>query len=157
MRRLLVPILLAAAIVPAVALAAPGSPADGTVSLKNANGKVAIVARGSFIGYCDSCTIWVNDPDPTDGSAPTVTNAEASHSLTDRKTLYTGNAMRFRMVGGFWRVVVQGKGIDLSGIGRGQVVLNGAGGSTDGTYQFDGDIYRSMPDFELRFPLGTGN
>ncbi len=157
MRRLLVPILLAAALVPAAALAAPGAPADGTVSVKNANGKVAIVARGSFIGYCDSCTIWVNDPDPTDGSAPTITNFDLSQNLTDTKTLYHGSAMRFRMVGGFWRVVIQGKGIDLSGIGRGQVVLDGAGGSIDGTYQFDGDTYRSMPDFELRFPLGTGN
>ncbi len=63
--------------------------------------------------------------------------------------------MRFRMVGGFWRVIIQGKGIDLSGIGRGQIVLDGQGGSTDGTYQFDGDIYRSMPDFELRFQLGA--
>ncbi len=68
MRRLLVPILLAAAIVPAAALAAPGAPGDGTVSVKNAAGKVSIVARGSFIGYCDSCKIWVNDPDPTDGA-----------------------------------------------------------------------------------------
>ena len=157
MRRLLVPILLAAAFVPAAALAAPGAPTDGTVSLKNATGKVAIVARGSFIGYCDSCSIWVNDPDPTDGAGPTITNSEASHNLTDTKTLYRGSAMRFRMVGGFWRVIIQGKGIDLSGIGHGQVVLDGAGGSTDGTYQFDGDTYRSMPDFELRFPLGTGN
>jgi hypothetical protein len=157
MRRLLVPILLAAALVPAAALAAPGAPSDGTVSVKNADGKVAIVARGSFIGYCDSCTIWVNDPDPSDGAAATVTNADVSQSLTDTKTLYTGSAMRFRMVGGFWRAIIQGKGIDLSGIGHGQVVLDGAGGSTDGTYQFDGDIYRSMPDFELRFPLGTGN
>jgi hypothetical protein len=157
MRRLLVPILLAAALVPAAALAAPGAPSDGTVSVKNGDGKVTIVARGSFIGYCDTCTIWVNDPDPTDGPAPTITNSEVSVDLTDTKTFYRGSSMRFRMVGGFWRVVIQGKGIDLSGIGHGQVALLGAGGSNDGTYQFDGDIYRSMPDFELRFPLGTGN
>ncbi len=157
MRRLLVPILFAAAFVPAAALAAPGAPSDGTVSARNATGKVTIVARGSFIGYCDSCSIWVNDPDPTDGAGPTITNFEASQDLSDTKTLYRGSAMRFRMVGGFWRVIIQGKGIDLSGIGHGQVVLNGAGGSSDGTYQFDGDIYRSMPDFELRFSLGTGN
>jgi hypothetical protein len=157
MRRLLVPILLAAALVPAAALAAPGAPTDGTVSLKNGAGKVAIVARGSFIGYCDSCSIWVNDPDPADGAGPTITNSEVSLNLTDTKTFYRGSAMRFRMVGGFWRVIIQGKGIDLSGIGHGQVVLNGAGGSNDGTYQFDGDTYRSMPDFELRFPLGTGS
>ena len=155
MRRLLVPILLAAALVPAVALAAPGAPGDGTVSVKNADGKVSIVARGSFIGYCDSCKIWVNDPDPTDGEGPLITNSEVSLNLTDTKTLYRGSQMRFRMVGGFWRVIVQGRGIDLSGIGHGQVVLDGLGGSTDGTYQFDGDIYRSMPDFELRFLLGT--
>jgi len=155
MRRLLVPILLAAALVPAAALAAPGAPSDGTVSVKGADGKVTFVARGSFIGYCDSCTIWVNDPDPTDGAAPTITNSEVSLNLSDTKTFYRGNAMRFRMVGGFWRVVIQGKGIDVSGIGHGQVVLSGAGGTNDGTYQFDGDTYRSMPDFELRFPLGT--
>src|ERR1700690_641077 len=122
MRRLLVPILLAAALVPAAALAAPGAPSDGTVSVKSADGKVAIVARGSFIGYFDSCTIWVNDPDPTDGAAPTITNSEISLNLTDTKTFYRGTAMRFRMVGGFWRVIIQGKGIDLSGIGRGQIV-----------------------------------
>jgi hypothetical protein len=155
MRRLIVPILLAAAFVPAVALAAPGAPADGTVSVKSADGKVSIVARGSFIGYCDSCKIWVNDPDPTDGAGPLITNSELSLNLTDTKTFYRGTQMRFRMVGGFWRVIIQGRGIDLSGVGHGQVVLDGSGGSSDGTYQFDGDIYRSMPDFELRFTLGT--
>jgi hypothetical protein len=155
MRRLIVPILLAAALVPVVALAAPGAPGDGTVSVKNADGKVTIVARGSFIGYCDSCKIWVNDPDPTDGAGPLITNSELSLNLTDTKTFYRGSQMRFRMVGGFWRVIIQGRGIDLSGVGHGQVVLDGSGGSSDGTYQFDGDIYRSMPDFELRFTLGT--
>ena len=155
MRRLIVPILLAAAVVPAVALAAPGAPGDGTVSVKNAGGKVSIVARGSFIGYCDSCKIWINDPDPTDGAGPLITNSELSLNLTDTKTFYRGTQMRFRIVGGFWRVIIQGRGIDVSGVGHGQVVLTGAGGSSDGTYQFDGDIYRSMPDFELRFTLGT--
>jgi hypothetical protein len=155
MRRLIVPILLAAALVPAVARAAPGAPGDGTVSVKNADGKVTIVARGSFIGYCDSCKIWVNDPDPTDGAVPLITNSELSLNLTDTKTFYRGTQMRFRMVGGFWRVIIQGRGIDVSGVGHGQVVLDGSGGSTDGTYQFDGDLYRSMPDFELRFTLGT--
>jgi hypothetical protein len=155
MRRLLVPILLAAALVPAAALAAPGATGDGTVSVKNANGKMAIVARGSFIGYCDSCTIWVNDPDPTDGAAPLITNSEISLNLTDTKTFYRGSQMRFRMVGGFVRVIVQGRGIDVSGIGHGQVVLDGLGGSNDGLYQFNGDFYRSLPDFELRFTLGS--
>ena len=77
MRRLLVPILLAALLAPAAARATPGFPgdgtfsaADGTVSVRNANGKVAFVARGSFIGYCDSCSIWVNDPNPADGAGP---------------------------------------------------------------------------------------
>lgn len=155
MRRLLVPILLAAALVPAAALAAPGAPGDGTVSVRNAAGKVAIVARGSFIGYCDSCSIWVNDPDPTDGAGPLVTNSEVSLNLTDTKTFYRGSQMRFRMVGGFVRVIIQGRGIDVSGIGHGQVVLNGLGGSNDGVYQFNGDLYRSLPDFELRFTLGS--
>jgi hypothetical protein len=155
MRRFIVPILLAAAVAPAVALAAPGAPGDGTVSIKNADGTVSIVARGSFIGYCDSCKIWINDPDPTDGAGPLITNSELSLNLTDTKTYYRGTQMRFRMVGGFWRVIIQGRGIDLSGVGHGQVVLDGVGGSNDGTYQLDGDVYRSMPDFELRFTLGT--
>jgi len=155
MRRLLVPILLAAALVPAAALAAPGAPGDGTVSVKNANGKVAIVARGSFIAYCDSCSIFVSDPDPTDAAAPIVTNADTATVLTDTKLMYKGSQMRFRSVGGFIRVIIQGRGIDLSGIGRGQVVLDGTGGSDDGTYAFNGDFYRSLPDFELRFPFSS--
>jgi hypothetical protein len=155
MRRLLVPILLAAAIAPAAALAAPGAPGDGTVSVKNANGRVSIVARGSFIGYCDSCSIWVNDPDPTDGAAPVVTNSDATIAISDTKTIYRGSQLRFRMIGGFVRVIVQGRGIDVSGIGRGQVSLTGAGGPNDGVYAFNGDFYRSLPDFELRFPLGS--
>src|SRR4249920_500833 len=114
MRRLLVPILLAAALIPTVGFAAPGAPGDGSVSVKNGDGKVSIVARGSFIGYCDSCKIWVNDPYPTDGAGALITNSEVSFNLTDTKTVYRGSQMRFRMVGGFWRVIVQGKGIDLS-------------------------------------------
>ena len=86
-------------------------------------------------------------------AAPTILVVEDESSIASFVALYLKNA------GYTVRTAATGNDA-LSQAGTGDVdlvVLDGAGGSSDGTYQFDGDTYRSMPDFELRFPLGTGN
>jgi hypothetical protein len=42
-----------------------------------------------------------------------------------RTTVYRGQGLRFRMVGGRYRIVIRGTGIAVSAIGRGLVQLDG--------------------------------
>ena len=72
---------------------------------------------------------------------------------------YAGNGVRFRIVGGEFRIVIAGAGIDLSAVGRGFGFIQGAGGSP-GLYSIDGADCRTdaasckpLPDFGRRFQL----
>ena len=55
--------------------------------------------------------------------------------------------------GGAFRVVIRGRGINLSFVGKGNVTLNGAGTGDDGTYSINGGEYIAIPDFLVGFPL----
>ena len=55
--------------------------------------------------------------------------------------LYRGQGLRFRMVGGGYRVVVRGSGISVSAVGRGVVMLDAEpkfAGDEAGVYSLDG-------------------
>ena len=41
--------------------------------------------------------------------------------------LYVGEDVRFRMIGGLYRVTIQAVGMDVSAVGRGSVVLDATG------------------------------
>ncbi len=143
-------VLAALAALPALALAAPGG--DGTLSVRKATGTISVAARGTLLGHCDRCTVIITDPDPTDGRPPFVTPLSAVRTaLSDTRTSYTGNDLRFRIVGGFFRVKVFGTGIDLSVVASGAVTL---GDGTAGTYSVDGAAFAPVPDARTTLPLG---
>src|SRR4051812_27796635 len=104
--------LLAALVVPALSLGAPGKPTDGTVVVRNASGTISIVANGGVIGRFDSGRIVLEDPKSGDGTGPIVYGAEAIRDLTDTKTMYIGTDVRFRLIGGFFRAKVTAYGLD---------------------------------------------
>ena len=145
-----------------LALAAPGGSAgattgadDGTLSVKDATGTIAIRATGGFIGRFDRGTITIVDPVADDGTGPIVSGAEHERDVSDTKTIYSGTKVRFRLIGGRFRILIRGTGIDLSVVGHGTVLLDGRGGS-DGRYSFDGADYASLPDTQTLFDLGSG-
>jgi hypothetical protein len=155
MRRLLFACALIALAVPAATSASRGADGDGTLVVRNGSGVINIAAKGSVIGSCDHCTIWIDDPLPGDGSGPIVTGFEGKRDdLTDTKSRWEGTDVRFRLIGGFARTRVRGSGIDLYAVGRGSVTVRGWLTNL-GTYAVDGGERRALPFDPLTFQLGV--
>jgi hypothetical protein len=157
MRRLLTFALLAALLVPAVAAARTRGPNDGTLSVKDGRGVVIIQGRGAVIGSFNVGSVRFVDPIDEDGTGPIVSGAERHREIGDTTDVYSGEKVRFRMIGGTFKVVVRGRGIDLSFVGKGNVTLNGAGTDNDGTYAVNDGAYSPIPDFPFPFVLSANN
>ena len=73
----------------------------------------------------------------------------------DTTSTWGGTKVRFRMIGGTFKIVVRGRGINLSLVGKGTITLNGAGTGVDGSYSVNGGDYSVMPDFPVSFFLSA--
>jgi hypothetical protein len=107
------------------------------------------------IGSIAKGSVTINDPIDGDGTGPIVTGDEWSKDKSDTATIWGGTKVRFRIIGGTFRVVVRGRGINLSFVGRGGVILNGAGTDDDGSYATNGSDYNLIPAFALPFTLSA--
>jgi hypothetical protein len=152
MRSLLV--LLASAALAVPALAATGAVDDGTLSVRNGDGVVFVSATGTLIGTCDQCRVSIVDPSPDDGAPPVVSGYEGHRDISDTHDLWSGRDVRFRMVGGFFKVKVSGTGIDLAVVAKGWGRIQ-ASDSNTGTYSVNGDPRRPLPADRQVFPLTT--
>src|SRR6266581_5330858 len=157
MRRLLTFAVLAALVLPAAALAYPSGINDGTLSVQDGQGKIIISARGGVIGSFVRGSVTISDPVDGDGTGPIVTGDEWSKDRSDTTTTWGGTRVRFRDIGGAFKIVVRGRGINLSFVGKGNVILNGAGTDDDGTYAANGAEYSLIPGFPFTFPLSATN
>ena len=154
MRRF-VPILLVLLLVlPATAWAMRGAAGDGTLVVDNGRGQVTVRARGGIIGRFDSGRLVVDEVSPG-GNAPVVYGAERIRDLGLHRTLYVGEDVRFRMIGGVYRVTIQAVGMDVSAVGRGGVVLD-ASGFTDlpGRFSINGGSFQPLPGRPTNYQLG---
>jgi hypothetical protein len=136
-RRVLVILALLALVLPAAAAARlRASDDDGTLTIKDGNAYVQMIAKGGVIGRFTSGVLLVRDPNPDDTYEEVVTGtAVRSHDIDDHLTRYTGKNLRFRYIGGRFKVTIQkGLDIDLSAVGQGKVTIKGAGTTDDGTY-----------------------
>lgn len=122
-------ILLACALVATAALAlSPGAAGQtsGVLSVDQGRGVVILEIRGVVLGRLASGTLRVTDLTPRDRFEEIVNGRVVEPEyIGPRTTLYRGQGLRFRMVGGRFRIVVRGSGIDVSAIGRGVVQLDG--------------------------------
>ena len=128
---------------------------DGTLSVKDGRGTVVVAARGGVIGSIAQGRVTIVDPVDGDGTGPIVTGDNWSRDVSDTTTTWGGKTVRFRLIGGFFRIKIQGRGINLSVVGKGTVTLDGAGTDNDGTFSVNGGDYVSIPDFLLPFPLSA--
>jgi hypothetical protein len=144
MRSLLVLVVSAALALPGLAWAATRALDDGTLSVRNGDGVVFVSARGTLIGTCDHCRISIVDPSPDDGAPPVVSGYEGHRDISDTHDLWSGYDVRFRMVGGFFKVKVSGYGIDLAVVAKGWGRIQ-AYDSNTGTYSVNGDPRRLLP------------
>jgi len=155
MRRLLPFAVLAVLALPATSAARERSSSDGTLSVRDARGSITISGRGAVIGSFAKGAVTISDPIDGDGTGPIVTGDDWSRDRNETTTTWGGTRVRFRMIGGTFKVVVRGRAINLSLVGRGTVTLNGAGTDDDGTYSVNGDSYSPVPDFQFTFPLSA--
>lgn len=137
MRRLIVVTASLALAVPTVALAATRASGDGTLSVKNASATIVINAKGGVIGRFESGSVRITDPIDGDGSGPVVTGAERHHDVDATTDTWSGTKVRFRLIGGTFKVKVQGSGIFLSVVGRGEVRMTGRGTDDDGSFSLN--------------------
>jgi hypothetical protein len=147
MRRLLVILGVLALTAPAASVAGRQDPGDGTFSLRGGHGTFTVSARGAVIGSFVHGKVVITDPIDGDGTGPIVSGDEWQKDRSDTTTVYGGTRVRFRLIGGTFRIRVIGTGVTLSVVGRGLVTLNGAGSGDDGGYSFNGTPYADVPDF----------
>ena len=155
MRRLLTFAMLAALALPAASAARVQGATDGTLSVRDARGTITISGRGGVIGSFARGSVTINDPVDGDGTGPVVTGDDWSKDRNDTTTTWGGTKVRFRIIGGSFRIVVKGRGVNLSLVGKGNVTLAGAGTGDDGSYSVNGGDYLALPGFPFVFPLSS--
>jgi hypothetical protein len=153
MRRLLVPLLLIAAAFPAVGFAVRTPAPDGTLAVRDGRGKVQLdKVKGSIIGRFANGSITIEELSPDEGTEPVVRGYKSFRWGRNGNTrTYTGKNVRFRLIGGRYRVLFNGRGLFFSLVGRGRVMLDGNGSLPDGVfydgfYSLNGTEEESLPD-----------
>jgi hypothetical protein len=157
MRKLAVVLCSLCVVAAASSSASAGEPTAGTLSVERGKGVVMIDFRGSALGRLGAGTLRITDLTPNDRySALVVGRKLTQERLGPRTVLYRGQGLRFRMVGGGYRMVARGSGIALSAVGRGVVMLDGEpriAGDEVGVYALDGTDCSVEP--EKCVPLPT--
>jgi hypothetical protein len=166
MRALTLFVCAVAAAVALVASAAGAAATAGELSLEGGRGSAMIEIRGAVLGRLTNGTLRVTDLTPRDRFEPAVVGRKlTSERIGPRTVVYRGQGIRFRMIGGSYRIVVRGSGISVSAVGRGAVVLDGEPrtvGEDVGVYSLDGvdcgmepELCLPLPVEPERFVLGT--
>jgi hypothetical protein len=160
MRKAVFIVLLSALLTSSAAAAVEAKNGDGKLSVSDGRGMVWVQARGALIGQLDKGSVTITDLTPLDDSEPLVWGAEREE-FRGTSTVYRGEDIRFRLLGGSWRVAIRGSGIDLSAAGRGLVQLDGDS-LKPGVYSTSGVDCRTrvekclpMPDLLTSFKLGA--
>jgi len=132
-------------------------PSGGTLSVERGRGVVILDLRGSILGRLSSGTLRVTDQTPLDRFTPLVVGRRVTQErLGPRTVVYRGQGLRFRMLGGGYRTVVRGAGIDISAVGKGVAVLDGEPRAVlddAGLYSLDGVDCGLEPERCLPLPL----
>jgi hypothetical protein len=134
MRRIVVPVTLLVLALPIAAGAAVRTPGDGTLSVRDLDGYVAVWAKGGVIGRCDRCTLFLNERDGADEIVPVVSGARGTDTdfvdETNERFVPIGKTeVRWKVIGGSFKMIVRnGSDVDVSVVGKGRVSIFGAKG-----------------------------
>lgn len=162
MRKFILPLFVCLLALPAVGAAAlVRGVGDGTLSIEDGQGRIVIDARGGVIGRFERGSVTILDRTPGDAFEPKVWGASREVEVGVDMQRHFGPGVRFRVIGGSFRIVINGAGIDLSAVGSGVVSLEG-NGRFPGVYSLDGEdcsvprsTCRPLPIEAQRFRLGT--
>jgi hypothetical protein len=156
MRALLTFAVLIALALPAASAARNQAASDGTLSVRDGRGTITISGRGGVIGSFARGSVTISDPVEGDGTGPIVTGDDFPPiERNDTTTTWRGTRVRFRIIGGAFRIVVKARGTNLSLVGTGKVTLDGAGTGDDGSYSVNGGDYLAIPGFSFPFQLSS--
>jgi len=98
--------------------------------------------RGSVLGRLATGTLRVTDQTPNDRYTALVAGKKLTQErIGPRTVLYKGQGLRYRMLGGGYKIVARGSGIALSAVGKGTVMLDGEPRFAGG----DVGVYSSTP------------
>ncbi len=153
---LLVSLLASSAAVAAVAavdgFAASG---DGSLVVSGANARlVTVQGNGLIFGHITQGTLTIVEYTPSSGS--TVQVSGSMMKLPFGSTLrYAGSDVRFAFPNGRYTLRLDGFGIDVSAVGRGQVSATGIGTSDNGTLATNGG--KPLPLGPASITLTFGN
>jgi hypothetical protein len=155
MKRLLPIAALAALLLPSLGTATTRGMSDGTLSVRDGRGKFTVYARGGVIGSFVKGKVIITDPVDGDGTGPIVSGDDWHRERDAATDVYGGTKVRFRLIGGAFKITVIGRGVNLAVVGRGTVTLNGEGTLDDGSYSVNGADYLSIPSEPFSFPLNA--
>jgi len=136
----------------ALAAASPASAfsfrlAGGTaVSLQHGRGFARLQEHGSALGRIRRGRLRVTN---LPGGRIHVGGWEHVRRVGPRTKVYRGRGLTFSIVGGRWRFRASGRGINVSAVARGKLVLEG----TRGTYRLDYGRTRRWPRHARTFIL----
>ncbi len=157
MRNLALALCALAAFVGAASIAGAAEPNVGTLSVERGKGVVMVDLRGSLLGRLGTGSIRVTDLTPNDRFAPMVVGRRMTQERVGARTvLFRGQGLRFRMLGGGYRVVIRGSGISVSAVGRGTVMLDAEprfAGDDAGVYSLDGVDCSLEPELCTPLPV----
>jgi hypothetical protein len=118
------------------------------VSLKYGHGWAKISGRGSLLGWGIRGRIVAT-------TNVVVRNWSSRVRLTDTVTAYRGSLITVRVYGtsGAWRIKVKGRRINVSGVVRGSLTLDGVDAGLTGRYSIAGGDFRPWPRAARTFAL----
>jgi hypothetical protein len=161
-RKLLVTLGLLALALPVAGVAALNQ-GEGTLSVEDGNGRVTLQARGGVIGRLERGAVTIYDLSPADAFEPWVVGDDQPvRFIGETGVRYGGLGLRFRLVGGKYRIVIEGRGIDLSVVAKGSGSIVASPSGDPGVYSLDGADCRNnrascdpLPGLAKRFQLGA--
>ena len=122
---------------------APTVQPDGILTIRSASGVLTLSGRGSVIGQSvGKGKLLIEDADPSDG-VPVVSGYDRAQRQGRFTVLYSGADLRFRVLGGQFKLRLVAGGVSLSFVGKGTATMVPAGTADEGSYSLDGgDTYR---------------
>ncbi len=156
MRRICLILFLTAALgAPAAAVASDRAAGDGSLGLSAANGTVVVKGHGVIYGHFDQGTLFVLDYKPDDGaSVPAVSNSKVRSGRGG--AVYSGTDVRFLLPSGRYTIQLIATDVNASAVGKGSVIVTGAGTADDGTVTVNGGKPVPLSKVTTTEAYGTG-